>query len=58
VSGVHDAQVWFKRADELATRGGHHDEVQQLLRDAIAAGHGLALVRLADFLWHESGRDG
>lgn len=57
MSGVNEALVWFERADKLATRGGRHDEVERLLRDAIAVGHGPALVRLADFLWHESGRD-
>jgi uncharacterized protein HemY len=54
---VNDAQVWFDRADDLASRGGHQEEAEQLLRDAIAAGHRPALVRLAEFLWHESGRD-
>ncbi|MEU8001683.1 hypothetical protein AB0B66_11020 [Catellatospora sp. NPDC049111] len=52
-----DAQVWFDRADDLALQGGHEEEAERLLRDAIAAGHRPALVRLAEFLWHESGRD-
>lgn len=57
LSGVTDAQSWFDRADDLATRGGHQQEAERLLRDAIAAGHRPALVRLAEFLWLESGRD-
>jgi hypothetical protein len=55
--GMDDGQVWFDRADMLASRGRNRDEAERLLRDAIAAGHGPALVRLAEFLWHESGRD-
>jgi len=57
VSGMNEAQLWFDRADELATRGGHEEEAERLLRDAVAVGHRPALVRLAEFLWHESGRD-
>src|SRR5262245_3232105 len=51
-----DARSWYARADELGTEGGHHDEVRQLLGDAIAGGYGPALVRMAEFLWHESGQ--
>ncbi|WP_027341300.1 hypothetical protein [Hamadaea tsunoensis] len=51
------AELWFDRADKLATLGGHEAEAERLLRDAIAAGHEPALARLADFLWYESGRD-
>lgn len=54
---MNDAQLWFDRADELATRGGHEEEAERLLREAMAVGHRPALVRLAEFLWHESGRD-
>lgn len=54
---MNDAQLWFDRADELANRDGHDEEVERLLRDAVAVGHGPALVRLAGFLWDESGRD-
>ncbi len=57
VSGVNDAQLWFDRADDLASQGGRGEEAERLLRDAIAAGHRPALARLAEFLWHESGRD-
>jgi hypothetical protein len=57
VSGMDDAQLWLDRADELATRGGHGEEAECLLRDAIAVGYRPALARLAEFLWHESGRD-
>ncbi len=56
LSAMDEAQSWYARADELGTLGGHHDEVKQLLGDAIAAGYGPALVRLAEFLWHESGQ--
>jgi hypothetical protein len=56
LSAMDDARSWYARADKLGTLGGHHDEVKQLLGDAIAAGYGPALVRLAEFLWHESGQ--
>ncbi|WP_212842919.1 hypothetical protein [Catellatospora sp. IY07-71] len=54
---MNDSQLWFHRADDLASHGGRGGEAERLLRDAIAAGHRPALVRLAEFLWHESGRD-
>lgn len=52
-----DAQLWVDRADELADRDGHDEEVERLLRNAVAVGHGPAFVRLAAFLWDQSGRD-
>lgn len=57
MAGVTDGQSWVDRADDLASRGGHGEEAERLLREAMAAGHRPALVRLAEFLWYESGRD-
>jgi hypothetical protein len=47
---VGDAEQWFRRGDELADKGGVEAEAPALLRAAMAAGHGLARVRLAVFL--------
>jgi TPR repeat protein len=48
---VNDAEQWLRRGDELADEGGPAEgEAQALLRAAVAAGHGPARVRLAEFL--------
>ncbi|WP_426505219.1 hypothetical protein ACPPVO_46555 [Dactylosporangium sp. McL0621] len=48
---MDDAEQWFRRGDELADEGGPAEaEALALLSAAVAAGHGPARARLAEFL--------
>lgn len=52
--GMDDPERWFRRGGELADEGGVVEaEALALLSAAVAAGHGPALVRMAEFLLHQ-----
>ena len=51
---MDEAEQWFQRGNELADAGGAAaEEGQTLLRAAVAAGHGPARLRLAEFLLYQ-----
>ena len=51
---MDEAEQWFRRGDRLADEGGPAaEEGQALLRAAVAAGHGPARLRLAEFLLYQ-----